>query len=74
MYHISACSAFVHSGLKYNKYNDFTIRDLLSNVPQSGCLSVQQIRLMSSANCLFRVVEVAKTASGRAFAIGYFVV
>jgi len=74
MYLISTCSAFVHPGLKYNKYHDFTIRDLLSNVPQSGCLGVQQIRLMSNANCLFRVVEVAKTASGRTFAIGYWAV
>jgi len=40
MYHISACSALVHRGLKYNKYNDFTIRDLLYNVPQSGRATV----------------------------------
>ena len=33
-----------------------------------------QFRLMSSSNCLFCVVEVAKTASGRTFAIEYWAV
>ena len=72
MYHISACSTFVHRGLKHSKYNDFSIRDLLSNVPQSGSLGVQRFRLISSSNYLFCLVQVAKTASGRTLAIEYW--